>query len=342
VVQLACAGVVLASGGPERALLPLRGFFATCDLLVLVPLFALLARFGLPASAALAWAWSPLAALESAGSGHFDALGVLLLLVALLWLGESAGSPVSRSSVSGPPGSSPSDSPASRARQAVGIAALAAAVSTKYIPLAALPFVARRRPLRAVLVLALCAAAFAPLSLLRGAGRGLGRGLGEYGLRWESASLVHRWVEAAIVGSTSFAADGSLTDPRVLGRLFAGACWVGALLFAWRRGFGPVRATGLALAAFLVLTPTLHPWYALWILPFLALRPSLAWCALLALLPLAYWPLPEWVSSGSWIEPVWLWPALALPFFALLALELSGRRAFRSSALGASASGGRE
>ena len=75
-----------------------------------------------------------------------------------------------------------------------------------------------------------------------------------------------------------------------------------------------------------MLTPTLHPWYLTWVIPFLALYRSRAWVFLAAVAPLLYWPLTEWHATGEWIEPVWLWPALALPFFLLLALEVPTRR----------------
>src|SRR5207244_12989540 len=87
------------------------------------------------------------------------------------------------------------------------------------------------------------------------------------------------------------------------------------------RGTDLVQGTGLAIAGFLVLSPTLHPWYLAWIAPFVALRPSLAWCVLIAAAPLLYAPLAGWQHEGKWIEPAWEWPVVALPFFALLFLE---------------------
>jgi hypothetical protein len=56
-------------------------------------------------------------------------------------------------------------------------------------------------------------------------------------------------------------------------------------------------------------------------LPFLALRFSAAWAWLVVAAPLLYWPLPRWKTEGVWSEPTWLWPVVALPFFALLLLE---------------------
>ena len=74
------------SGGPEQSHDSLRGFFALTDLLVLLPLALLARRSGASrvAPALVAWGWSPLVVLEFAGAGHFDSLGILALLAALV------------------------------------------------------------------------------------------------------------------------------------------------------------------------------------------------------------------------------------------------------------------
>ena len=69
------------------------------------------------------------------------------------------------------------------------------------------------------------------------------------------------------------------------------------------------------------LSPTLHPWYLTWALPFLACFPSRAWTWLLALAPLCYSVVARWQLEGLWQEPAWLWPLWALPFLALLLRE---------------------
>jgi hypothetical protein len=42
--------------------------------------------------------------------------------------------------------------------------------------------------------------------------------------------------------------------------------------------------------------------------------------------------LPRWRLEGTWIEPAWLWPAMFVPFFALLAFDLRQRRVARLEA----------
>jgi hypothetical protein len=59
-----------------------------------------------------------------------------------------------------------------------------------------------------------------------------------------------------------------------------------------------------------------HPWYLLWIAPFLALRPSRAWILLTGLVPLSYLdpgPMVGGPPGNGWVR----W-AEYLPFFGLL------------------------
>jgi hypothetical protein len=322
VAQAAFACVVLATSlvtpaeagqraidrGVERAEPGLRAFFALADLAVLVPLRLLLGRRGAspPAPGELvAWAWCPLVALEFAGAAHFDSLGILLLLAAL--------------------------AASARARGGLAGAALALGALVKLLPVALLPFVWRAARRRAPVVagfLVPCLVALGGVWLLAGGLRGVESGISGYALRWEAASLVHRFLEGAF--ARVFAFDESLFDPRRLARAVELALWLGVGALAWRRRATPAAAAFALLAAFLVLSPTLHPWYVTWIVPFLALRRSPAFVFLAAVAPLLYAPLRGWVARGEWVEPAWLWPVVALPFLALLARELvRPRAAFR-------------
>jgi hypothetical protein len=266
---------------------------------VIVPLVALLRGLGKPVGMAVVWAWSPLVVAEFAGSGHFDSLGVLLLLSSLALFASS-----------------------SPARRLCAHGWLAAAIVVKYIPLAALPFVVReKRPFRrAACVLVLAAASFLPLLLMEGGFQDLFSGIGEYGLRWQSTGLVHPHVSRIFEGW--FELDGGLLDGRRMVRLTLGAVWLATALVVWRRRLDPVHSTGILLAAFLILTPTLHPWYVAWVVPFVALRPSAAWIWLMITIPLNYITLDDWKVDDIWQESAAAQAVIAIPFFILLAIEV--------------------
>lgn len=317
--QFVHAGIALAAhpGGTRpgtRGVDAMRLFYGVCDLLVLLPLVVLLRRARRPTGLAVVWGWSPLVALEFAGSGHLDSLGILLMLSSFVVLRLEDG-------VHG------------AQNRFMGSVLLAGAILTKYLPLVAVPFAVRGRGWwKGTLWIALfCAMAFVPFFLLPGEGAGLTAGLSEYGLRWEGGSLVFRWIDRF---SRAFLHRDY--DPRKIPRVLVAVAFLLCFLYAWRKRWDLVRATGFLLAAFLLLTPTLHPWYLCWILPMLALRTSLAWYWVVAAAPLLYWPLAGWRASGSWDEPIWLWPAIAGPFALLLLVDrLRGRRSASQPALAA-------
>lgn len=323
--QAACALAVAAAGGTRalerpgghaRAVSALRFLFALCDLAALGALIALLRARGRPATDAVAWAWCPLVALESGGVPHFDALGVGLLLAALAL--------------------------DARGRWRLAAAFVGAGALVKWLPLAAVGFLReaeREAGLRARLVRSLpvglllggvLGLGFAPLAWMEGGGRGLLGGLGEYAFRWESFSLVFRWIERPL--RSEFALDESWSDPRRIARGLVLLVLAATALVLWLRHTEALRATALLLVLFLVLSPTLHPWYLLWGVPWLAFWRSRAGLWLVAVAPLTYWPLPRWRAEQVWVEPAWLWPVVALPFFAFAVLDL--RRVWGASARG--------
>ncbi len=73
--QLAARAVV----GVADSVTAMKGFLAAVEMLALWPLATILRRRGLPPGRLLVLAWSPLALVEVAGSGHNEALGLFFL-----------------------------------------------------------------------------------------------------------------------------------------------------------------------------------------------------------------------------------------------------------------------
>jgi hypothetical protein len=150
--KLAARAVVAVSDSVTA----MKAFLAACEMLTLWPLAVLLRRRGLTAGRLLALAWSPLALVEIAGSGHNEALGLFLLALALASL--EAGRPL--------------------------VSALAAALGfqAKLLPgLVAAAWARRYRPAHVVAAVALAALLVWPY---RGAGRGLVLSLSKYAQFW--------------------------------------------------------------------------------------------------------------------------------------------------------------
>ncbi len=72
----------------HESVFALKLAFVLCSLAIVFVLLEVLRSSGQPAHWVLAYAWHPLLAIEVAGSGHIDIVGVLLLLISVAALGR--------------------------------------------------------------------------------------------------------------------------------------------------------------------------------------------------------------------------------------------------------------
>ena len=259
-----------------RPRIVLKAAFAFADLAIVW----LLPRFPGGDFAAALYAAFPLAVFESAGMGHLDSAGIALLLAALLLLRRSR---AFRSGV-----------------------AFALSFMVKYFGgFAVLPFLRRGRG--AFVSAAVLAGGACWLAAARG-GTSPAAGLGNFATRWSGNSVVYPAVESAVDSlrlapraKAAYARWKSTRPerpwmekpwgwfyPELFARLLlAAALGVGLLTIAVRVA-DPVRAAGVSLGLFLLLSPVVHPWYVLWVLPFAALDRSPAFLYLAAAVPFGY------------------------------------------------------
>lgn len=277
-----------------------RAAAALADVAVVVLLAALLRARGRSPAAAVAAAWCPLSVLESAGGGHVDAPGAALLTAALLAAEGARGAP---------------------ALATGALASLAAMV--KPVPVLVAPALLRPGPAtrRAALVVGALLGSIVAVPYL-GAGSKLFTGFLAYAEHWRFDDSLY-WL-----------LTGRGLSPREARVALAAAVAALALIAAIRLR-DPLAAGGCAVAAGLALSPTVHPWYALWLVPFLPFLPRAVFPAaivLIALLPLSYAAAWTDAVTGTWSEPPWLRPAvwiptaLALAAGALLAARSARRR----------------
>ncbi len=312
-------GLVNIAGG---TILAAKLVWMCFDLGAALLLQGIAARTGRSPSRVLVWyLWSPLLIVETAWSAHYDAVGLffvaLLIRVAAGRLdGDRAGSSAR------PP---PDPSPACRflrirKRPAFLGSALALATLVKFAPAAALPPLARRYGLRAVVVFAaVCAVFYLPFA---GAGAsGLTEGLRTYARHW-----------SANIGAFSLVLHLAAGDPVRARAAVAVLVLAVAGYTAWRR-FSVERAMLWIMGAGLLLSPTVHPWYVLWVLPMAALRGHAPFLLIGGLAFLGYWGLASYEATGVWPQPVWNRAAMWLPVWGLLLWRLvpAGASRFRAT-----------
>lgn len=185
-------------------------------------------------------------------------------------------------------------------------AALALAALTKFAPAAVVPTLTRRLGWRFLVGFAATAGLlYAPYAM---AGRSLFAGFATYAEHWWFMKGPFSLLEAAL--------------PWAMAPWYAAGALV-LVVIAWTmwQRYPPERALFWVLGAGMILTPTLHPWYALWMLPIAALRASRTWILLTGLSFLGYFGLGSYEDTGVWSQPVLVRLLLWVPFLILLAID---------------------
>ncbi len=274
--------------------------FALADLAGIAVLRRLLVRSGIPAQQAAWYAWNPLVIYAFAGAAHFDSLMILALLGAIWALHEStAGS--------------------ARGAEAVvvlGISRLGwlsalllgLAIAIKIAPLALLPvWICALRSWRSTAML--LPVTFAPLAISAFA-YGFPRvpvfsTLRQFGLSFRVNDPVW-WLVDALGWSGPSRSN-----------VFPGGCALmvcAALAWWFRRDWR--RGLLWVWGAALLLSPVVHAWYVVWVLPLAAWRGkgAGAWFVF-SISTFGYFLLWEvnHASGKPWQEPFWLRLAILLP-----------------------------
>jgi hypothetical protein len=257
-----------------------KGIFILFDLAVAGALALLLRRLGRPMSFAALYLWNPLVVVEVAGSGHTDPLGILLLVLSALFIAGE--------------------------RRALGIASYAASLLARVLPLAFAPIFIRRFKAHHLLL----GAGIVVLGVLpyAGSGRAMVSKLAAHAGSADHNSVVFPAVRAALDAVVPVETlEGAvkrlgarLGDPAWCEPL---ARWVhpdplarGLLLFVLLAGMIVIgidvpeiqRELLCAAGLLFVLSPAVHPWLVLWIVPFAAAEVSLPWLLFTGLVPLSY------------------------------------------------------
>ncbi len=285
-----------------NSILAWRLFLLGCEIATGILLLRLLRRMAVPPPAILLYAWAPLAVFEGVQAGHLDFAMLVPLLLALAWRQEG--------------------------RMARAGAALGVAVLLKLYPAVLLLVWRRRGEWRfPAACAAVVAAGYLPYAI--GAGPQVLGFLPEYFGSAEDFNIGLRFFVTEGIGLGGEVARGAAML-LLFGVLLLVLLKIGRGRTEDARG---VFQAGMAtVAAYLILVPTaMHPWYAVWILPFLTVRPSLAWLWFTGAVTLSYLKY-AWDPTGF---PFWIRAVEFLPLYALLAWEWwSGRTGIAASGQG--------
>jgi alpha-1,6-mannosyltransferase len=266
-----------------------RSLLLLFEVATVAMLVRLLPRLGAPATAVIAYAWSPLVVFEGTQAGHVEIAMVSLVLLALRL--RQTGSSV------------------------LAGAALGVAILVKLYPAVLLPAWWRRDDWRfPATTAATVGLGYLPYVTTLGAGA-LGF-LPEYLTSPEDHNIGLRALLTHPFGLTG---EGARSVAMAL--LFA-ALAVALVVIGRQAGQDPLglwRASALAVGSYLLLVPTaMHPWYVVWIVPFLCVRPSPAWLWFSGAVTVSYVSYAVAPAPFPW----WAWLLEYGPLYALLLASL--------------------
>ena len=291
-------GLMYACG--LKTVFAFKSVFLLFDVANMLLICALLGRLGLRRGWMLIYAWSPLAAKEFANSGHVEPVMLFFLLLAFyLWL---------------------------RRRPSAGWAGVSfgAAILFKLVPLALVPIAWRLGKWRsagcALLLILLCYLPFISslqVSYLEGLAL-VFSGASVYSTYWNFNGGAFSLIAALLPAL-------SVSTAKVLVAVGVGMY---SVYVATRKGVGAIPGTRNVLAACVLLSPVINPWYVCWLLPFLALRPSGGLLLLTVTCNLAY------LYYGDLTFPIWIPVVEFAPVYIVLAWEVyRGRMQRRQKAV---------
>ena len=138
-------------------------------------------------------------------------------------------------------------------------------------------------------------------------------GLFIYAQTWHFNDLIHGFLSTIL---DRFQLNGNQHARTICISLLAAA-----IIYKIHRESDLIRIAFSTLTAFIILSPTLHPWYLLWIVPFFCLFPKISWILFSCLVFLSYEVLINYKLSGVWEEQQWVLWCEYVPLFSILLWE---------------------
>ncbi len=269
----------LVAGGSIRGF---KSFMVFFDVLTLLILVALLKTYGLEPARLIVYAWNPLAVFEIAYSGHLEGLTVFLIVSACYLNADKKKLPA--------------------------IAALALASSTKLYPALLLPvFVNRGQRIKGLVTFSLMfLLVYLPFFTV---GNKLTGFLPRYFSNpHESFNLGIKYLIMRLFPGLDYFLLTQLFGIVILA--------AGLIVFLnQKKDLQVIRYAYLLVGLLIILMPaSLHPWYVIWLLPFLVFYPAAAWLIFSCTVSLSYL---KYVSPQG-IMPGWVLLVEYLPLFILL------------------------
>jgi hypothetical protein len=268
--------------------------FLLFDILCIYLIFIILKNFKIDPRYSIIYAWCPLVIIEFAHSGHNDSLAIFLVLLSFWSLQKDM--------------------------KTISAIALALGVLTKIFPLLFAPLLFRSWGYKNTAIF------FGILCLFYlpfiNAGSSLFTGTSIYADEWlfngsifpllvEFIEIFHQ------VNDPIFAAKIAIIVLFTIGLFYA-------ISKTWEYKDDPkqlIKYSLILIGLYLILTPTFHPWYIIWLIPFLCIFRYKSWILLSGTLIFSYYIYIDFDTLGIWQEIWWIILIEYLPFYIVFIYE---------------------
>ncbi len=282
----------------SHSFISMKSFFLLFDVLSIFVLVRFLRVMGREPVNVLTYAWSPLILISFAARGHCDSLQIFFVMLAL-YLNAM------RNNIK-------------------SIVSICLAVMSKFVFIIIVPFLISKDKLKYLVILfSLIALLYLPYI---SAGKGLFSTLFHFGTQYHFNDSVHFLIFCLSLGSPFIS--------KIITSIIFGA----VLLYLYKEHLNTnyvepglnqndaiLKFAFFSIGTFLILAPTVHPWYLTWIVPFLCFYHNWAWLVLTGTIVFYYFMnhalfsrLIEYNDEWVWQEVHWLKLLEYLPFYGLL------------------------
>ena len=301
------AQLVFAAGALFKTLSGIRVLFVLFDIGTCVLIIILLKKNSIPISRSVLYAWHPLPVLEIASSGHVDSAALFFMCLGFLLISV---------------GKKPKSMTNQKSCGIISGFFFSCAFLTKLFPIVFLPvaFILVEKRQRVYFVSGFCAGCGVLTALFFPQILNAADTLETYTRNWEFSGFVFRLLR-------------QITHSGDVARLILSGCFTSACMFISIRFYvskneqqdtdnnafaNAAKCCYFVSLCYLLLTPTLHPWYALYMVLFLPFVPGPSGLTLSWAVFLGYYVLIPYTLLGVWEEmnhiPVLIFAAPVLAF----------------------------
>jgi len=285
------AQLLFRAVAPRGGLMGWKVVVLAFDLLALLGVMEGLRAVGRPAALAILYAWNPLVLTEFAWNAHVDVVAVAGVTWAVV------------------------ASLRERPRLAVALVCLAGGI--KLFPLALLPVFVKRSGCRPGIAIAAAIGLAGAVPYASAGLAALSSGLRVYAETWEFNGSLYEALRSLVAPSTA--------------RLLLAVAMLTVVACVTRSSADVPDATLWILACMVFVSPTVHPWYATWLIPPLARRaPRASLLLFTQVVVLSYVVLAVRDATGRWFLPARYANLEWWPVWSLLGVELLRSRRERA------------